>query len=35
MDARCRIELLGGLRVHQGEREITRFRTQKAAALLA
>ena len=26
--------MLGGLRVCQGERVITRFRTQKAAALL-
>ncbi len=35
MDARCRIELLGGLRVLQGGRLITRFSTQKTAALLA
>jgi predicted ATPase/DNA-binding SARP family transcriptional activator len=35
MDARCRIELLGGLRVTQGERVVTRFRTQKAGSLLA
>src|SRR5438876_10347187 len=35
MDARCRIELFGGLRITQGERVITRFRTQKAASLLA
>ena len=35
MDALSRIELLGGLVVRQGERVITRFRTQKAAALLA
>ena len=35
MDARCDIQLLGGLRVQQGERIITRFRTQKTAALLA
>src|SRR5690348_1724002 len=35
MDVRCRIELLGGLRVQQGERIITRFRTQKCAVLLA
>jgi len=34
MDVRCRIELLGRLRVKQGEREITRFRTQKTGALL-
>src|SRR6266852_8489464 len=30
-----RIELLGGLRIAQGDRVITRFRTQKTAALLA
>ena len=34
MDVRCRIELLGRLRVQQGDREITRFRTQKTGALL-
>ena len=34
MDVRCRIELLGRLRVTQGNREITRFRTQKTGALL-
>ena len=34
MDVRCRIELLGRLRVKQGEREITRFRTQKTGAVL-
>ncbi len=34
MDVGCRIELLGRLRVTQGEREITRFRTQKTGALL-
>ncbi len=34
MDVRCRIELLGRLRVVQGDREITRFRTQKTGALL-
>jgi DNA-binding SARP family transcriptional activator len=34
-DAPCRVELFGGLRVHLGERVITRFRTQKTAALLA
>src|SRR5690349_2480289 len=34
MDARCRIELLGGLRVLQGGRAVTRFRTEKTAALL-
>ena len=33
MDVRRRIELLGRLRVTQGEREITRFRTQKTRAL--
>ena len=31
----CRIELFGGLRVSHGGRVITRFRTQKAASLLA
>jgi predicted ATPase/DNA-binding SARP family transcriptional activator len=35
MDSRWRIELFGGLRATQGEREITRFRTQKTGALLA
>ncbi len=35
MDARCRIELLGRLRVQQGDRQITRFRTQKTGTLLA
>jgi predicted ATPase/DNA-binding SARP family transcriptional activator len=35
MDAPCRIELLGGLRVHQGQRVITRFQTHKTGALLA
>jgi predicted ATPase/DNA-binding SARP family transcriptional activator len=35
MDTRLRIELLGGLRIEQGSRVITRFRTQKTAALLA
>jgi DNA-binding SARP family transcriptional activator len=35
VDARCRIELLGGLRVRQGEREITRFPMRRTAALLA
>ena len=34
MDARCRIEMLGRLRVQQGERVITRFSTQKTGALL-
>ena len=34
MDARCRIELLGRLRVVQGGREITRVCTQKTGALL-
>lgn len=35
MNTPCRIEMLGGLRVRQEERLITRFRTQKAGALLA
>ncbi len=35
MNQPYRIELLGGLRVRQEERVITRFRTQKAGALLA
>ena len=35
MEALCRIGMLGGLRVQQGSRTITRFRTQKGAALLA
>ena len=35
MEARCRIELLGGLRVVQGERVITRFMTYKTGVLLA
>lgn len=35
MNPHCRIELLGGLRVYQEERLITRFQTQKTAALLA
>jgi hypothetical protein len=35
MDARCHIDLLGGLRVLQGPRIITRFQTQKTASLLA
>src|SRR3712207_5127382 len=35
MDARCRIELLGELRVEQNGRVITRFRTRKFGALLA
>jgi len=34
MDARCRVEMLGGLRVLQGEREVARFSTQKTGALL-
>ena len=34
MDAGWRIELLGRLRVTHGDREITRFRTQKTRALL-
>src|SRR5215470_4825075 len=35
MDRPCRIELLGGLRVLQEQRVITRFNTQKTAGLLA
>ena len=35
MGAQCRIQLLGELRVRQGDQEITHFRTQKTAALLA
>jgi DNA-binding SARP family transcriptional activator len=35
MPERLCIELFGALKVRCGEREITRFRTQKAAALLA
>jgi DNA-binding SARP family transcriptional activator len=35
MDARWRIELFGGLRAQRGEQVVTRFRTQKAASLLA
>lgn len=35
MNARCRIELFGGLQITVGERVITRFRTRKAASLLA
>src|SRR5437016_1814378 len=35
VDARCRIELLGELRVRQSDRTLTRFRTQKAALLLS
>src|SRR5687768_18294343 len=35
MNARCRIELLGGLRVRQNERIITRFRSQRTALLIA
>lgn len=34
MNQPCTIELLGGLQVRIGERVITRFRTQKTAALL-
>lgn len=34
MNQPCFIELLGGLRVRQGDRVIARFRTQKTAALL-
>jgi len=35
MDARCRIEMFGELRVIQGDRVTTRFRTHKAASMLA
>src|SRR5437016_6666091 len=35
MDARCRIDLLGGLRVEQDGRVITRFRSRQTGALLA
>ncbi len=35
MDALWHIEMLGGLRARQGDRVITRFRTQKTASLLA
>ncbi len=35
MDERWRIELFGGLCARRGQRTITQFRTQKAAALLA
>ena len=35
MDHPLRIELFGGLRAIVGDREITRFRTQKTGALLA
>lgn len=35
MDEYCRIELLGGLCVRKGNREIKRFRTKKAELLLA
>jgi predicted ATPase/class 3 adenylate cyclase len=35
MDVRWRIEMLGGLRAVQGDRVLTRFRTQKTGALLA
>src|SRR2546425_13365661 len=35
MDGQCRIELLGGLRVIQGDGVVSRFRTHKTAELLA
>ncbi len=35
MDARCRIVMFGGLEVHAGQDTHTRFRTHKAASLLA
>src|SRR5437588_11925454 len=34
MAVTCRIELLGELRVLQGDRVVTRFRTEKTGALL-
>ncbi|MES2459437.1 MAG: tetratricopeptide repeat protein [Armatimonadota bacterium] len=33
--SQCNIELFGGIRVEQGKRVITRFRTQKTASLIA
>src|SRR6266704_2512784 len=35
MEAQYRIELLGGLRVEQGGRVVSHFRTQKTGTLLA
>jgi DNA-binding SARP family transcriptional activator len=35
VDVRCRVEMLGGLRVQRGTRDITRFGTTKNGALLA
>ena len=35
VDVRCRVEMLGALRAVQGEQTHTRFRTHKAASLLA
>jgi DNA-binding SARP family transcriptional activator len=35
MDARWRIELFGGLSATRGDHRVTRFRSQKTAALLA
>src|SRR5579871_2410715 len=35
MDPRCRVELFGELRLVQADQTITRFRTQKVAAVLA
>jgi DNA-binding SARP family transcriptional activator len=35
MNSQCSIELFGGIRVEQGKRVITRFRTQKTASLIA
>src|ERR1051326_6610956 len=35
MEARCHVELLGGLQVRQSDRVIARFSTQKTGALLA
>src|SRR5689334_14406527 len=35
LDARCRVELFGGLRLIRADRVTDRFRTHNAAALLA
>src|SRR5262245_7178973 len=35
MEARCRVELLGGLRVLQNDRIVNRFSTRKTGVLLA
>lgn len=34
MNARCRVQLLGALRIHRGDQSIGRFRTYKAGVLL-